>query len=200
MGTPERPYPRAASAALVDRLRRAPVVVLTGARQTGKTTLARSFPGAGARTYLTLDALTTLDRARSAPETLVDVTAPLTIDEVQRAPDLLIAVKRRVDERRRPGAFLLTGSANLLLMKRVSETLAGRTTPLVLRPMTPGELRRDPRPPVWDALLRAGSAARAAEAIPAPEPFDWRRYALRGGFPPAALSEDESDRIAWLEG
>ena len=79
----------------------------------------------------------------------------MTLDEVQREPDLLRAVKRAIDRRRRPGSFLLTGSANLLLMRRVSESLAGRASYLTLWPMTRREQRGLGRCGLWDDLLAA---------------------------------------------
>src|SRR2546429_356611 len=97
MGDPTLLYPRLLEPALLDRLRRSPVVVLTGARQVGKTTLVRSVPAAASRRFLTLDSLTTLDQARREPEALVEAPEPITVDEVQRAPDLLIAIKRAAD-------------------------------------------------------------------------------------------------------
>jgi hypothetical protein len=191
---------RLLEAVLVDRLRRSPVVVLTGARQTGKTTLARSFPGASQRVFFTLDALATLDRARREPEALVAGPAPLTIDEVQRAPDLLLAIKQEVDRLRQSGRFLLTGSANLLLLGAVSESLAGRAVHLVLRPLTEREKRRDPSPPAWSALLAADTPRRALACVHAAGSLDWRRAALTGGLPPAVLSASEEDRHLWFEG
>ena len=104
-------------------LRALPVVVLTGARQTGKTTLAQSLPGP--RAYQTLDDLGVLGQARSDAESLLAIR-PLTLDEVQRAPEMLLSLKRLVDRKRRPGDFLLTGSANLLLMESIADSLAGR--------------------------------------------------------------------------
>lgn len=124
----------------------------------------------------------------------------MTIDEVQRAPELLLAVKRAVDEDRRAGRFLLTGSANLLLLRRTAESLAGRAVHLVLRPMTPREKRRDLSPPVWPVLLDADSATRALDALPTARPFHWQREAVEGGLPPAALAGDEDARQLWLEG
>ena len=108
-----------------------PVVVLMGARQTGKSTLAQSEPFLANRLYLTLDDLEVRERARMAADDLVRSAPKLTVDEVQREPDLLLAVKRAVDEDRprRNGRFILTGSANLLLMHRVSESLAGPGQP-----------------------------------------------------------------------
>src|SRR5271169_1959613 len=97
-------------------LRVLPVSVLTGARQTGKTTLSKSIDPS--RAYFTLDDMGVLDQAQRNPDSLL-ATRPVILDEVQRAPELLLAVKRAVDERRRAGDFILTGSANLLLMEKV---------------------------------------------------------------------------------
>ncbi len=106
-----------------------PAVVVTGARQTGKSTLAEQLVE-GKRLYRTLDDFDVLDAARRDPEVLVGVHEPITLDEVQREPGLLSAVKRAIDRNRSAGRFLLTGSANLLLMRQVSESLAGRASSL----------------------------------------------------------------------
>jgi uncharacterized protein len=122
---------------------------------------------------------------------------------VQRAPELLLAVKRAVDEDRRAGRFLLTGSANLLLLRRTVESLAGRSVYLVLRPMTRKEKRGEAAVPVWPTLFDAPAAAEALhalQALPAPSRFDWRREALEGGFPPAAFAASAEDRLLWFEG
>jgi hypothetical protein len=191
---------RLVAATLADRLARMPVVVLTGARQTGKTTLVRSFAGAGRRRLVDLDSLTMLDQARREPETLVDTADRLTLDEVQRAPDLLIAIKRAVDRDRRAGRFLLTGSANLLLLKNVSETLAGRAAHLALRPMTEREKRRSSAPPPWSDLLAASAPKEALLRLRPGPPLNWRRAALQGGLPPAVLAPDDDHRHVWFEG
>ena len=131
--------PRLVACSLHDRLRVMPAVVVTGARQTGKSTMVQELVPGGRR-FLSLDDLDVVDTARRDPEALVGSTQPVTLDEVQREPDLLHAVKRAIDRRRQPGQFLLTGSANLLLMRQVSESLAGRASYLTLWPMT----RREP--------------------------------------------------------
>lgn len=177
-----------------------PVVVLTGARQVGKTTLAHAFAGSQARRFVDLDSLTTLDQARREPEVLVAGSVPQTIDEVQRAPDLLLAIKRAVDRHRTTGRFLLTGSANLLLLRSVGETLAGRAVHLVLRPMTEREKRDDPTPPVWSTLMRARSLATVVSRVQVGPAWSWRRAALAGGLPPAGLARRAGDRRVWLEG
>ena len=118
-------FPREITPRLVRALGRLPVVVLSGLRQTGKSTLLRNEPGlARGRAYRTLDDFATLAGARANPEALLEGAAIL--DEVQRCPELLLALKQSVDEQRRPGRFVLSGSANLALLGHVSETLAGR--------------------------------------------------------------------------
>ncbi len=174
---------------------------MTGARQTGKSTLAQAL-APGERRFLSLDDLDVMDAARRDPELLVGGTQPVTLDEVQREPDLLRAVKRAIDRRRRPGQFLLTGSANLLLMRRVSETLAGRASYLTLWPMTLREQRGLGRCGVWDELLGARDEEwldlLAARAV---EPEDWRALVRRGGFPtPAVHAKTAHEREIWFDG
>jgi predicted AAA+ superfamily ATPase len=178
-----------------------PAVVVTGARQTGKSTLAEHLVP-GQRTYRSLDDLDALDAARRDPEVLVGGTAPVTLDEVQREPDLLRTVKRAIDRNRQPGRFLLTGSANLLLMRRVSESLAGRASYLTLWPMTRREQLGQGRAGMWEELL----AARDDEwldllAAQPNESEDWRDLARRGGYPTPALALDKSPaRKIWFDG
>jgi len=106
-------------------------VVVTGARQTGKNTLVKVLTK-GKRSYYSLDDLDIVDLARNNPEALVGGEVNIALDEVQREPSLLLAVKRSIDSRRQPGRFLLTGSSNLLLIRNVSESLAGRASYLTL--------------------------------------------------------------------
>ena len=127
--------PRHAQAALAARLGVMPAVVLTGARQTGKSTLAQVLTP-GPRRLVSLDDLDAVELARRDPEALLGDT-PVTLDEIQREPELLRAVKRAIDRRRRPGQFLLTGSANLLADAR-GVGIAGRTREL------PHALAHDP--------------------------------------------------------
>ncbi|HOP48966.1 MAG TPA: AAA family ATPase, partial [Desulfobacteraceae bacterium] len=98
------------------RLQVMPAVVVTGARQTGKSTLVKMLT-LEKRSYFSLDDLDIFELAKQSPEALVEGAAKVTLDEVQREPDLLLAVKRAIDSDRQPGRFLLTGSANLLLMQ-----------------------------------------------------------------------------------
>ena len=193
--------PRLVTRALKDRLRVMPAVVVTGARQTGKSTLALDL-APGGRRYFSLDDLDVVDAARRDPDALVGGTQPVTLDEVQREPDLLRAVKRAIDRKRTPGRFLLTGSANLLLMRQVSESLAGRASHLTLWPMTRREQAGLGRCGLWEELL----AARDEDwldllAAEPDEPVDWRPFAQRGGFPTPSLHlKTAPERAIWFDG
>ncbi len=178
-----------------------PVVVVTGARQTGKSTLVRELLP-GRRPYYSLDDLDIRAQAERAPDELLGRAQTMVLDEVQRVPDLLIAVKGAVDQRRRRGRYVLTGSANLLLMRRVSESLAGRASYLNLWPMTRREVLGLGRPGVWEELL-VQPAERWLDVIAEQdvEPADWRSAARRGGYPvPAVELSARDDRAIWFDG
>ena len=178
--------PRLGAEHLATRLRVMPVVVVTGARQTGKTTLARNLMPRDRR-YASLEEPGNARLARRDPQLLLG-DDPLTLDEVQRDPRLLSAVKIAVDERRFPGRFLLTGSANLLLMRRVSESLAGRASYLTLWPMTRREQQGQGQSGVWSDLLGSpGDEWPGLLREERAEAEDWRALARRGGFPVPAV-------------
>lgn len=193
--------PRLVGTALSERLRVMPAVVVTGARQTGKSTLAEQLVP-GTRRYATLDDFDVLDAAQRDPEVLVGGPGPVTLDEVQRAPELLRAVKRAIDRDRKSGRFLLTGSANLLLMRQVSESLAGRASYLTLWPMTRRELRGLGRCGLWDELHNTPETEwREMLAGEKDSAEDWRMLARRGGFPTPALDLATAvDRRIWFDG
>jgi len=193
--------PRLVVATLAERLRVMPALVVTGPRQAGKSTLVQRL-APGRRRYRSLDDLDVLDAARRDPEALIGGDEPVTLDEVQRAPDLLRAVKRAIDRRRSAGRFLLTGSANLLMMRQVSESLAGRASYLTLWPMTRREQRGEGRGGLWEELLAAPEKKWLdLLAAQAEEPDDWRALALRGGFPtPAVEMKRAAERTVWFDG
>src|SRR5581483_5410405 len=126
----------------------------------------------------------------------------LTLDEVQREPALLRAVKRAIDRKRTAGRFLLTGSANLLLMRHVSESLAGRASYLTLWPMTRREQLGLGRAGIWDSLLAASDDEwRDLLAKERTDREDWRALARRGGFPtPALAMRSSQERAVWFDG
>jgi hypothetical protein len=198
------PLPRAAGAALKRALDVFPIVVVTGARQAGKSTLVRNAPELADRPYLTLDEPELRDQARRDPASVLDRAPELLLDEVQRAPDLLLAVKRAVDEDRprRPGRYVLTGSANLLLMERISETLAGRAHYLKLWPLTRRERLGHGSTGIWSRLLETPvsewESLVQAQDLP---PEDWRETTAVGGFPvPAHELKSAEPRSLWFDG
>ncbi len=176
-----------------------PAVVVTGARQTGKSTLVQGLPE---RRFYSFDDFDVVDVARRDPDALLGGETPVTLDEVQREPQLLLAVKRAIDRRRRPGQFLLTGSANLLMMQQVSESLAGRASYLTLWPMTRREQRGQGRCGVWEELLALDDAEWLDFLVAEPdEPEDWTELARRGGFPtPAVHLGGARERTIWFDG
>ena len=118
-------FDRQISAEIIEALADTPVVLVIGPRQAGKTTLVRSLPESGPNhEYVTLDDITSLSAARLDPAGFLQGRPMLCIDEVQRAPDLLLTIKAEVDRDRTPGRFILTGSANVLSLPKVSESLA----------------------------------------------------------------------------
>ena len=193
--------PRAVQPLLEEHLQVMPVVVVTGARQTGKSTLVQRL-APGPRRFTSLDDLDAFDAAERDPDSLLGGPEPVTLDEIQRAPDLLRAVKRHVDNDRAPGRFLLTGSANLALMARVSESLAGRASYLTLWPMTRREQLGLGQTGVWEDLLSAPESAwQDVVAGQTPFPEDWRAAARRGAFPdPAVHIDTDAKRSIWFDG
>ncbi len=193
---------RALQDAVENALRAHPVVVVSGARQTGKTTLVKNLPSSGQRTFETLDDLDVLEAASKRPEELLARGRRLTLDEVQRVPELLLAVKKDVDGKRQSGRFLLTGSANLMLMRRVADSLAGRAVYLLLSPFTAGEKRGEGAVPPWQQLLACRNARAAVDLVRSFEirKTDLRREILTGGMPPAVLAHSVRERSRWFEG
>jgi predicted AAA+ superfamily ATPase len=194
--------PRLLAPTIEEALRQFPIVVLTGARQTGKSTLAQHLPSAEGRLYRTLDDLDVLARAEQFPEAIVEEADRMTLDEVQRAPRFLLAIKRAVDKDRRRGRFLLTGSANLLLMRKVSESLAGRAIYLTLFPMTEREKRRAPQPGPLGELVSARTTQDLARILKrnGAHDSDWAGRVLVGGYPPVVLAGSPQERVRWFEG
>lgn len=188
-------HPRELSRLVRDALDSLPVVVVTGLRQAGKTTFLQNDDALRGRRYLTLDDFSTLEAARREPEALVAGKEAVTIDEVQRCPELLPAIKRAVDRARSPGRFLLSGSANLALLKGVSESLAGRALYLTLRPFSLRER--------LGQIDETPFLVRFLERPELPPPRDLPvvddETVLDGGMPPIVLGE-AANRELWLLG
>ena len=180
---------------MIPRLRESlsdtPVVLVVGPRRAGKTTLVKAVDDS-ARRYITLDDQTALDAARADPAGFVRGLDRATIDEVQRAPDLLLAIKKSIDEDQRPGRFLLTGSANVMTLPRVADSLAGRIETLSLLPLARAEVeRRESR--FLDRLF-AGEAPSGDDGTLGDSLI---AAAVTGGFPEALARGSERRRQDW---
>jgi predicted AAA+ superfamily ATPase len=136
-------YARDISAEVVRTLKNMPVVVVTGMRQTGKTTFLRSEPDLVDRTYISFDDFAQIEAAKSDPDGFVSRGRPITIDEAQKCPEIFGAIKRAVDKKRIPGQFLLSGSANFSILKNITESLAGRAVYLAIHPFSRREVARN---------------------------------------------------------
>lgn len=189
--------PRSVGPRLIAALADTPAVMLVGPRQAGKSTLVQEIAREGhpAR-YLTLDDLATLGAARRDPVGFVDaLDGPAVIDEIQREPDLLLPIKAAIDRDRRPGSFILTGSAQVLLLPRVSESLAGRMEVHTLWPLSVRELRGSPDS-FGARLFAAGSAETPpSPALSRPQLIE---HVVAGGFP-EALAREGARRQEWFD-
>jgi predicted AAA+ superfamily ATPase len=188
--------PRKVRDLIVEALGDTRIVLVTGARQVGKTTLAREISSGPHRLLaLTLDDRATRDAAVSDPAGFIaGLAGPVFIDEIQRAPDLLLAIRDDVDRDTSPGRYLLTGSTNLLASKRINDALTGRIEAVRLWPLAQTEIRGGTANFI-DALRRA------APPIVTDAPVG--RAALRGflaagGYPEARLREGRR-RDRWFE-
>lgn len=184
-------YPRQIEPRIAEALLDTPVVLLAGPRQAGKTTLVRQRAERGMR-YLTLDDELTLLAAREDPVGLIRSLDRAVIDEIQRAPQLLLAIKKSVDEDRRPGRFLLTGSANLMTLPTVADSLAGRMETLSLLPLSQSEIERSKSN--WIDAAFAGRVLTPGRAAAGEELID---RVLRGGYPEAVARPSARRRTAW---
>lgn len=189
-------FARKVEASVLTALADRPIVFLNGARQTGKTTLARALiRSAHPARYLTLDDASVLAAARSDPEGFIAaLEGPAVLDEVQRAPELFVALKASVDRDRRPGRFLLTGSADVLLLPRLAQALVGRMETLTLWPLSQGEIDG-----THDAFVDAVFGARLPTtlALP-PSRTSLASRIVRGGYP-EPLRWTALRRRAWFD-
>lgn len=190
---------------LVRCLAHFPAVLLIGARQVGKSTLAQALAReAWPARYVTLDRRTTLDAALLNPDGFVhEIGTPVVIDEIQRAPDLLRAVKLEIDRDRKPGRYLLTGSANILGLDTVQETLAGRVAVHRLDPFSFSERLGQAPPPLIDRLFAAESAGDLLSTEEAGGETDGgeavRESILSGGYPTPSLMQSQEPRAVWFD-
>ena len=200
----DRILPRAIVPLLETALRTMRIVVVTGPRQAGKSTLVRAHPQLATRPYYSLDDAATLLRAQSDRRAFVRSAPQMIIDEVQRDPELVLAIKVVSDEQRpqRRGQFVLTGSANLLMMSHVSDSLSGRAYYLRLQPLTRHEQQGFGTTGFWTQLFETPSKdwPELMRASVSPRE-DWRAAVRRGGFPAVAVElHDRDARSLWFDG
>lgn len=186
-------YPRYAEPRLTEALADSPVVLIHGPRQSGKTTLAQVVGDRASYAYLSFDD----DVARGAAEAdpagfVADLPERAILDEVQRVPALFSALKTAVDRRRTAGRFMLTGSANVLLVPKLADSLAGRMQILRLHPLAQCELaRREPR--FLDALFESGFKTRRTDRLAG----QLAERIAAGGYPAALARPAGRRRAAW---
>ena len=179
---------------LKESLENMPVVVLSGMRRTGKSTLLLNQPQFKKRRYISFDDFNTLEAARSNPEELLSGNEPITIDEAQKHPEILNVIKKEVDRNRKPGKFLLSGSANFLLLKKVSESLAGRAVYITLHPFTRREMLglTKEKPALGDFIDTRAFPKRNIKPVTIKE-------ILKGGMPSVCLGQVKKPQV-WFRG
>ncbi len=170
-----------------------PVVMVVGPRQVGKTTLVRQIAGSDMQ-YLTLDDEATRLSAQDDPVGLVRRLDRAVIDEVQRAPELLLAIKKSVDEDRRPGRFLLTGSANIMTLPKVADSLAGRMQTQLLLPLSQAEIESS-----GGNWVQAAFSGKLPAVVRPSLGADLLQRVLKGGYPEVLTRANEARRVQWAQ-
>ncbi len=189
---PRPNIPRQIRSLIEDAIKDTPVILLAGPRQAGKTTLVRQLAEAKKLQYLTLDDALTLLSAREDPVGMISKIDRAVIDEIQRAPELILAIKKSVDEDRRPGRFLLTGSANLMAIPTVADSLAGRMETLSLLPLSQSEIEGQ-RSNWIDNAFAGKILSKGIDSKDKTLPL----RVLQGGYPEAIARASAKRRQAW---
>ncbi|MBO3751310.1 ATP-binding protein [Streptosporangiaceae bacterium NEAU-GS5] len=186
---------RHAEQVVVDALSDTRVVLVNGARQSGKSTLVRRLVKTDGAEWRDLDDPLTLQAALSDPSGFVDFPGAMVIDEIQRAPELLLAIKSQVDADPRPGRYLLTGSSRLLALRGLPDTLPGRMETVELWPFAQSEI--DGRPAGFiDAVFTTGPALRHTSQLTRADYVD---RLVRGGFPEAVARTNPRRRQRFFD-
>jgi hypothetical protein len=188
-------HPRDIADAVRAALENMPVVVVTGMRQTGKTTFLCNQPELGDRSYISFDDFAQLESAKSDPDGFIRRDQPLTIDEAHKCPEIFGAIKRAVDKERVPGQFLLSGSANFSVLKNITESLAGRSVYLAIHPFNRREVdRKTASEPFIKKFFEDQDISRKAAGKPIrPEEV------VRGSMPTICLRQVK-DPVIWFRG
>jgi predicted AAA+ superfamily ATPase len=171
------------------------VVLVTGARQCGKSTLLSLVAKGREAKWRNLDRAATRQAAVADPTGFVDSDELMVIDEIQRVPELLLAIKERVDANPRPGRYLLSGSARVLALRGLPDTLPGRIETIELWPLSQGEIDDTPDQFV-DAIFEQGEALAHESAVSRQE---YAERVVRGGFPEALARTNPRRRERFLD-
>lgn len=182
---------------LSEALTDTPVVLLVGARQVGKSTLTQKLKTPNYQpNYYTFDDPTVLVAAKGNPSGFLEsIKTPVIFDEIQRVPELFLPIKMRVDKNREPGGFLLTGSANVMLMPQIADSLAGRIEILNLRPLSQGEIEGNQEDFIDWVCGDEFELPTAKNNADREELF---KRMLQGGYPEAIERKSVSRRAAWF--
>ncbi len=190
-------YSRFSEASLREALQDTPVVLIHGSRQCGKTTLALAVGEPLGYHYISLDDDNQLQAAKADPVGFVQSLPELTIlDEIQRAPELFTSIKASVDRNRKPGRFILTGSANVLLLPQLADSLAGRMEIIHLRPLARCEITGE-KPAFFDQLFSADFGSDSNQNAYPRLGESLADIICQGGYPAAIARDSAKRRSAW---
>jgi predicted AAA+ superfamily ATPase len=184
-------------------LKEFPIVAIIGPRQTGKTTLVKDLLNDKKRIYFNFDDPAIVLTAKNNPYNFLTQSSFITIDEVQKLPEILVSIKRIVDEKRIPGKFLLTGSANITFLPKVSESLAGRVVFLELMPFNIFELSSNLKSvPNSVEIIKLKNARNCWDYLNSlkPKKIDFKKIILNGGFPDVWFIKDDTLKQEWFKG
>ena len=188
-------YPRHAEQDLLATLDTSPAVLIHGPRQCGKTTLARMIGETRGYELVDFNRGASRENAHRDPDGFVaSLPARVILDEVQHVPELFAALRAEIDQHRIPGRFLMTGSSNVLLLPKLSDSLAGRMAVRRLHPLSQCELERT-QPTFLDALFKANFQMRTTE----PLLLQLAERVVKGGYPTALAQPSTLDRDLWLQ-
>jgi len=173
-------------------LKISPAVLVAGARQIGKSTLVQTMD----REYIVMDDITQLEAANYDPQGYIErIGKPVTIDEIQKTPQLLTAIKLYIDKNRHNGEFLLTGSANVLNLKKSPESLAGRLIELTMYPFSAKEKNQDTNTNFLDTLFdepleKLRVTKQQSEKV--------KQFIIEGGYPLSFMMNSAKERFLWF--
>lgn len=191
-------YPRFIKKSMTSALMDTPVIMIIGARQTGKSTLMKELISQyESGEYITLDDVTNLTSARNDPYYFLSrLKTPAVIDEIQHAPELFLSIKMLVDENRKPGHFLLTGSANVLLLPEIADSLAGRMEVFTLFPLSVGEIIGQKT-----GLISTLYQSNSFDHLPKPQfsVEELIQKVFNGGYPEIQKRHNRDRQLAWFQ-